>query len=51
MEFTDVVLGRRAVRKYRPTPVPVELVEKLVDLAVHAPSAMNRQPWAFAVAE
>ncbi len=49
MEFTDVVLGRRAVRHYRPTPVPAHLVEEVINLAAHAPSAMNRQPWAFAV--
>ncbi|HTU67563.1 MAG TPA: nitroreductase family protein [Steroidobacteraceae bacterium] len=50
MEFVDVVLGRHAVRSYAPTPVPADLIAKLIGLAVHAPSAMNGQPWAFAVA-
>lgn len=49
MEFADVVLGRRAVRSYQPDPVPAALIEQLIGLAVHAPSAMNHQPWAFAV--
>ena len=49
MEFTDVILGRRAVRSYRRDEVPAALVEDLIGLAVHAPSAMNHQPWAFAV--
>jgi nitroreductase len=49
MEFTDVVLDRHAVRKYLPTPVPRELIQELIGLASHAPSAMNRQPWAFVI--
>lgn len=49
MEFSQVVLDRRAVRHYKPDPVPAALLERLIDLATHAPSAMNAQPWAFAV--
>jgi nitroreductase len=49
MEFTEAVLGRRAVRSYRATAVPHPLIENLIGLATHAPSAMNRQPWAFLV--
>lgn len=49
VEFTQVVLGRRAVRSYRKDPVPAALIEQLIGLAAHAPSAMNHQPWAFAV--
>jgi nitroreductase len=49
MEFTEVVRGRRAVRKYRSTPVSVDQLRELIELAVWAPSAMNRQPWGFAV--
>jgi len=49
MEFSQVVLGRRAVRRYTSDPVPAALVEQLIELATHAPSAMNLQPWAFAI--
>ena len=49
MEFTETVLARRAVRSYKKTAVPAALIEKLIGIAVHAPSAMNLQPWAFAV--
>lgn len=48
MEFSDVVLGRRAVRSYKSDVVPAALIEQLIGLAVQAPSAMNHQPWAFA---
>lgn len=44
-----VIRGRRAIRKYQDRPVPRELLEKLFDTALWAPSAHNRQPWRFAV--
>jgi F420 biosynthesis protein FbiB-like protein len=41
--------NRRSIRRYRPDPVPRPLIEQLLDGAVWAPSAHNRQPWRFAV--
>ncbi len=49
MEFMEVVRQRRAVREYLPSPVDTQLIERLIETAVQAPSAMNLQPWAFAV--
>lgn len=49
MEVLDAIKGRRAVRAYTGTQVPRDLIHGLLDLAVQAPSAMNLQPWAFAV--
>lgn len=49
MEFMEVLSGRRSVRQYTEQKVSRELVEKLIQSAVQAPSAMNSQPWAFAV--
>ena len=49
MDFLQVVERRRAVRQYRSTPVDRSLIERLINTAVLAPSAMNLQPWAFAV--
>ena len=49
MEFMDVVTKRRAVREYREQPVEQATLEKLIHTATLAPSAMNLQPWAFAV--
>ncbi len=43
------IFERRAVRKYRNDPVPRQLIERLLDAARMAPSAMNRQPWKFYV--
>jgi nitroreductase len=49
MEFDDVILGRRSIRGYKPDPVPRELIEEILALAIRAPSSMNTQPWNFTV--
>lgn len=41
--------SRRAVRRYTIAPMSRESIERLIDAAIQAPSAMNLQPWAFAV--
>jgi nitroreductase len=47
MEFDNVVRGRRSIRRYRSDAVSEAEVRDLVDLARHAPSSMNEQPWHF----
>lgn len=49
MNFVDVINKRRAVREYRHIPVAPAEIEALIETATQAPSAMNLQPWAFAV--
>jgi nitroreductase len=48
-DFFAVVHAQRACRAFRDTPVPDELVERVLDAATFAPSAENRQPWEFVV--
>ncbi|MBI5669425.1 MAG: nitroreductase family protein [Chloroflexi bacterium] len=47
----QAILRRRSVRRYRPDPVPRDVVMTLLEAAIWAPSAHNRQPWRFAVVE
>lgn len=47
--LTDAIFHRRAVRAYSPQPVEPGIVERLLLAAVQAPSALNQQPWGFAV--
>lgn len=47
--FWALIKGRRSVRRYTAEPVTQELLEKLIEAAVWAPSAHNRQPWRFCV--
>ncbi|WP_397416478.1 nitroreductase [Phenylobacterium sp.] len=49
MQFDDVIMGRRSIRGYKPDPVPRELIEEIITLAMRAPSSMNTQPWNFYV--
>jgi nitroreductase len=49
MEFFDVLRSRRAVRDFKPEPVPPATLRRLADAAVLAPSAMNDQPWRFSI--
>jgi nitroreductase len=47
--LTDAIFHRRAVRHYSDRAVEPHIVNKLLLAAVQAPSAMNQQPWVFAV--
>ncbi len=50
MEFQDVVRHRRMIRKYDlDRPVPKEIVDRMLQNAVRAPSAGFSQGWGFLV--
>ncbi|MBC7250883.1 MAG: nitroreductase family protein [Anaerolineae bacterium] len=45
----NLLKSRRSIRRYKPDPVPDEMVEQLLEAGRWAPSASNRQPWQFIV--
>lgn len=45
----EAIHSQRAIRRYKPDPVPDELVHRVLDAAIRAPSAINVQPWRFIV--
>lgn len=45
----DAIVGRRSVRGFLPDPVPDDVVRRLLEIASHAPSGSNIQPWRVAV--
>lgn len=45
------ILNRRSVRKYTDVQVTQTQLETLMQCAINAPSAMNRQPWAVRVVQ
>jgi nitroreductase len=49
MEFYDVLVRRRSVRKYRPDRVPNDALNRILEAGRIAPSAKNIQPWHFIV--
>lgn len=45
----NLLLSRRSMSKYKPDPVPDDLVEKLLEVAVHAGTSSNGQGEGFVV--
>ncbi len=49
MMLLEGIRTLRAVREFTDQPVSEELIDRILDLAVSAPSGGNRQPWHFIV--
>ena len=49
MEALEAILTRRSIRKYKSQSVPKDVINKLLEAAMAAPSSMNLQPWRFVV--
>jgi F420 biosynthesis protein FbiB-like protein len=49
LDFWNLVRSRRSVRRYQARPIAREVLERVLEAAIWAPSAHNRQPWRFCV--
>jgi nitroreductase len=49
MDIEEAIKARKSIRKYKPDPVPKEILREILQIAQRAPSAMNTQPWEFVV--
>jgi nitroreductase len=49
MEFNEVLFGRRSLREYMSQPVDEQTIRRLIEAGIHAPNAVNQQPWTFTV--
>ncbi len=45
MTAEEAIASRRSIRAFLPTPVPRDVVERILDIAARAPSGTNMQPW------
>jgi len=50
-EFIKVVESRRSVRRFTETPVPKEILQRCIELALLSPNSCNLQPWEFIILE
>jgi nitroreductase len=50
MNTLDAIAQRRSIRRFKDTPIPDEVVVRILEAAAQAPSGKNRQPWHFFVA-
>ena len=46
---TAVIKGRHSVRKFKPDPIDESFIHDAIECAVHAPTAMNQQPWLIGI--
>lgn len=49
MDFLDIIKNRRSVRVFKELEVEEEKLKKIIDVAIEAPSACNRQDWRFVI--
>ncbi len=45
----EAMYSARALRRFKPDPVPDEVISKILDAAIRAPTASNYQNWVFIV--
>ena len=49
MDIVEAVRSRKSIRKYKPDPVPKEILREILDISIRSPSTMNTQPWEITV--
>lgn len=49
MDLIEAVNRRKAIRAFKPDPVPKDILEDILEKALRAPSWANTQPWEFAI--
>ena len=48
-DIIDVIMSRKSIRRYRPDPIPDEMIDKILEAARWAPTGENYQPWRLIV--
>jgi nitroreductase len=49
MDAIEAIQRRTSVRRFRPDPVPREIIQRLLECAVRAPNHKLTEPWRFTV--
>lgn len=49
MNTLEAIAARRSIRKFKDTSLPDDLLQKILQAGIQAPSGKNRQPWRFVV--
>lgn len=49
MKLDELLESRRSVRRFKPDLLPRDTIERLLEAAILAPSASNKQPWRWLV--
>ncbi|MCX5887069.1 MAG: nitroreductase [Proteobacteria bacterium] len=49
MDVLSAIAGRKSIRAFKSDLVPKEMIERVLQAAIQAPSSSNQQPWRFFV--
>ncbi len=49
MNTLECIKTRRSIRKYNPTPIGEDVMFRIMEAAIHAPSSRNAQNWEFII--
>jgi nitroreductase len=49
MEISEAIGRRKSIRAFKQKPVPLDILKKILEESIRAPSWANTQPWEFAV--
>jgi nitroreductase len=49
MDAIEAIQRRTSIRRFRPEPVPRDLIERLLECAIRAPNHKLTEPWRFTV--
>ena len=49
MHLGEAIYSLRAIRRFRPEPIPDAYLRDILEAAIHAPNGGNTQPWHFLV--
>ena len=49
MELIEAIKVRKSIRDFKTDPVPIPVIEQILEISCRAPSSVNSQPWEFVV--
>ena len=49
MPLGETIFSQRAIRRFRPDPIPDADLNEILEAAIHAPNGGNAQPWHFLI--
>ena len=49
MDFSDLLVNRRSIRNYQDKPIPLEVIQEIINDSIKAPNAGNMQLWRFVI--
>lgn len=50
-DLYQLIESRKSIRKYKEDPVPMDMLERILNAGMHAPSGKNKQNWRFFVVQ